>query len=66
MALISSIDDDSRVLTYVDGAHALNDYGKGHSGIFVKMGLGDMINVSNKLGLVTTSSTETKIVASSE
>ena len=64
--LITSIDDNGRVLMHIDGARSLHTDGKGHSGLFVTMGLGVMINISKKLGLVTTSSTETEIAASGE
>ena len=50
-----SIDDDGIVLTCIDDAHALYDDGEGHSGMFVTMGLGAIINASKKMGLVTTS-----------
>lgn len=36
---------------------------KGHSGLFVTMGKGALINVVKKIGLVTSSSTETEIVS---
>ena len=64
--LITSIDDNGRVLMHIDGARSLHTDGKGHSGLFVAMGLGYMIDVSKKLGFVTTSSIETEIVASGE
>ena len=50
-----SIYDNGIVLTYIDGAYALYDYGKGLSGLFVAMWLGAIINASTKLGLETTS-----------
>ncbi len=40
--------------------------GKGHSGLFVTMGTGAMINVSKKLGVNTVNSTETEIVSTGE
>jgi len=45
---------------YVDGAHAV------HSGLFVTMGTGAMINVSKKLGVNKVSSTETEIASTGE
>ena len=66
LPLIMSIDDDGRALIHVDGDHALHDDRKVHSGLFVTMGLGAMINASKKLVLATTSSIETEIVVSRE
>ena len=53
-------------MIYIDEAHAVYSDGKCHSGMFVTMGHGAMINVSKKLGLVTTSSTETEVVSNGE
>lgn len=64
--LIISIDVDGEVCMRIDGAHAIHADGKGHSGMFVTMGREDMINVSKKLGLVTTSSTETDVMSNGE
>lgn len=50
----------------IDGSHAANMDGKGHSGLVVTMGTGAMMNMSKKLGLNTTSSTETGIVSTGE
>lgn len=66
LPLIISIDDKGNVHVHIDGAHAVYGDGKGHSGLFLTMGKGAMINVLNKLGLVMTSSTETEIVANGE
>ena len=66
LPLIISIDDEGEVVTCIDGAHAVRAYGKMHSGMFLTMGKGAMMNVSKKLGVVTASSTETKIVADGE
>ena len=41
------------MVIYVDGAYAVHADGKGHSGLFVTMGTGAMINVSKKLGVNT-------------
>ena len=66
MPLALTIDENGDVVTCVDGAHAVCNDGKGHSGLFLTMGKGAMMNASNKLGIVTTSSTETEIVADGE
>ena len=66
LPLETSIDDDGEALTCIDDARALHDDGKGHSGLFVTMCLGVIINVLKKLGLVATILTETEIVASGE
>ena len=47
-------------------AHAVNNDGRGHSGLYLTMGKGAIMNVSKKLGLVTTSSTEIEVVANGE
>jgi hypothetical protein len=60
------MNDGSNTIIYIDGAHAVHNDCKGHSGLFVTQGKGAMINVSKKLGLVTNSSTETEIVATGE
>lgn len=64
--MIIGMDDSGNVVIYVDGAHAVHSDGKGHSGLFVTMGTGAMINVSKKLGVNTVSSTETRIVSTGE
>ena len=51
---------------YIDRAYAMHSDGRGHSGLFVTMGYGTMINISKKLGLATKSSTETEIVSNRE
>jgi hypothetical protein len=60
------MNDGKDTIIYIDGAHAVHNDCKGHSGLFVTQGKGAMINVSKKLGLVTNSSTETEIVATGE
>lgn len=60
------INDGKDTIIYIDGAHAVHNDCKGHSGLFVTQGKGAMINVSKKLGLVTNSSTETEIVSTGE
>ena len=54
------------MLIHIDGAHAAHSDGKGYSGLFLIMGRGAMIKVSKKLGLVTTSFTETEVVSNGE
>ena len=66
LPLIVAIDEDGNVCMHVDGAHAVHVDGKGHSGLFVTMGRGAMINASKKLGVNTISSTETEIVSDGE
>ena len=66
LPLILEIDDDGNVYIYIDGAHAAHDDAKGHSGLYVTMGRGGLINQSKKLGVVINSSTETEIVSTGE
>ena len=49
-----------------DGAHAVHNDVKCHSGLFLTMEQGATMSTSRKLGLVATSSTETDIVADGE
>ena len=51
---------------HIYGAHAMNEDGKEHSGMLLTMRQGDMMNVSNKIGPVTVSSTETEVVSDGE
>ena len=51
---------------YIDGSHAIHNDTKGHSGMFTTMGKGALISAAKKLGIVTTSSTETEIVSTRE
>ena len=51
---------------HVDGAHAVHSDARGHSGLFLTMGRGAMINVSKKLGVNAGSSTETEVVSNGE
>ena len=53
-------------MIYIDGSHAIHADTKGHSGLFTTMGKGAMISQAKKLGIVTTSSTETEIVSTGE
>ena len=64
--MIIEIDEKGDVYIYIDGAHAVHDDAKGHSGLYVTMGRGGLINQSKKLGIVTISSTETEIVSTEE
>ena len=65
LPLIISV-TDAGTFIYIDGAHAVHTDAKGHSGLFVTQGRGAMISVSKKLGVLTTSSTETEIVSAGE
>ena len=60
------IDEGGNVTMHVDGSHAMHEDGKAHSGLFATMGKGAMINISKKLGLVTTSSAEKEIASTGE
>lgn len=62
--IISVIADGATI--YIDGAHAIHPDTRGHSGLYVTQGKGAMMNVSKKLGVITTSSTETEIVSVGE
>ena len=62
---IISITKDGAVI-YIDGSHAIHSDTKGHSGMFTTMGKGALISAAKKLGIVTTSSTETEIVSTGE
>lgn len=63
--LIIEITEKGAII-YIDGAHAVHYDAKGHSGLFLTQGKGAMINISKKLGIVTTSSTETEVVSTGE
>ena len=66
MTLIIAIDKKGDASICIDIAHAVHADGKGHAGVVVAMKKSAIINVSKKLGLVTTSSTETEIVSNRE
>ena len=51
---------------HADGANATRSDGRGHSSTCLTMSKKAMTSVSKKLGLVTTSSTETEVVADGE
>ena len=57
---------ENGAVIYIDGSHAIHADTKGHSGLFTTMGKGAMISQAKKLGIVTTSSTETEIVSTGE
>ena len=61
-----SIDESGEVRACIDGARAVHNDGKGHSGTCLTMGKGAMMNVSKKLGLVSTSSTEKEVASNGE
>ena len=62
--IIGMTEDDT--LIYIDGAHAVHADARGHSGMVLTQGKGAMISVSKRLGVATTSSTETEIVSTGE
>ena len=64
--LIIEIDENGDVHIYIDSTHAIHSNGKGHSGLYVTMGRGAIINQSKKLGVVTNSSTETEVISTGE
>ena len=66
LPLIIVIDDNGDIFMYIDGVHAAYEDRKGHFGLFLTIDRGSMINQSKKLGIVTTSSTETEIVSTGE
>ena len=66
LPLIIAIDKNGNAHIYINGAHAMHSGGKGHSGLYVTMGTGAMMNVSKKLGFVTNSSAETEVVSTGE
>ena len=59
LPLTFSIGENLDVITCVYGVRAVYNDGRGHSGLFLTMVQGAMMNASKKLGLVTTSCTET-------
>ena len=65
LPLIISMNEEG-TLIYIDGAHAVHTDARGHSGLILTQGKGAMISVSKKLGVVTTSLTETEIVLTGE
>jgi len=66
LPLTIGIDENGELHIHIDGAHAAHVDAKGHSGLFATLGLGAMLNVPKKLGINTTSSTETEVVPAGE
>ena len=52
-----SIDKDSNACICADGSHGVHSDGRGHSGMVLIMGKGDITILSKKFGLSTVSST---------
>ena len=44
--LMIAIDEEGNAVIQIDGSHAAHADGKGNFGLFVTMGVSDMINVS--------------------
>ena len=55
--LLVAADEKGDAVICADGAHVAHADGKGYAGMFITMGKGSMMSVSNKVGLVATSST---------
>ena len=66
LPLIISIDDNGEECMHVDRAHALDTGEKRHHALLVAMVRGANFSVSKKIGLATTSSTETEIASNGE
>ena len=66
LPLIIFINGEGNLCIYIDRAHTVHQDSKGHSGLFATMGRRAMMSASKKLGLVTTSSTETEVVSNGE
>ena len=66
MLLIISIDKEGEVYIYIDRTYTIYADDKNHLGLYLIIGKEAMINISKKLGLVTTSSTEMEVVTNSE
>ena len=66
LPLTTSINEEGEVLIYIDGANATCIDGKRYSVILVTIGKVATLNISKKLSIVTTSSTETEVVANGE
>ena len=60
------IDEEGNVCIHIDGSCAMHDDAREHSGLYVIMGRGSIINQSKKLGVATISSTETEVVSTGE
>ena len=61
-----NVDEEGNIMMHVDGSHAVHAFLKGHSGLFVAMGLGSMMSVSKKFALNDNSSIETEILSNGE
>ena len=66
MALIIETYEEGSGHTCIDGSHVVHYNGRGYSVLHLKMGMGDMMSASNKLGLATASSVEMKVVSAGE
>ena len=66
VSLVITIDEELKAMMCIDRSHVVHDDIKLNSGLCITMGLGTMINVSNKLGLNTTSSKKIEIVSNSD
>ena len=66
MPLIIEIDNEGNAHARIDRACAAHNHAKGHSGLYLVLGRSAMINALKKLDAVTTSSTETEVVAYGE
>ena len=64
--MTTSIDKEGNSMIHACSSHATHAYGKVHSGLFITIVKGAMINTSKNLGLVTTSSTEKEVVSKGE
>ena len=64
--MIITIDESDKAHACVNSSHAAHMDRKGHSGLHLTIGKGDMANASKKLELNTISSTETEVVADRE
>ena len=61
--MIISINDKGKVYIYIDSAYIVYIDGQGHSSIYLAIEKSEMINIFKKLGVITTSSTETEVTA---
>ena len=66
LSLITSIDENGKVVMHIDRAYVAYSDGRSYLGLSLTMEQGAMINVSKKLELSTISSTETEIVSDGE
>ena len=66
ISLMVSIDENGKVIIYIDSAHTAHNNSKEHSGLYLMIEKKVIINVSKKLSLVTTSSIEIEITADSK